>query len=128
MLHIEELEIESNDSVSFLMHFYIQTQNPERYFLGGLLQNLEYHSIKCGLHLVYNRAMSGTDEIYCKRDWRRHLHECSLAQETFNPYIIGNSLRNLRENRKKTQMEVAGALGICNSHYARLECSMRGMS
>lgn len=35
MLHIEELEIESNDSVSFLMHFYIQTQNPERYFLGG---------------------------------------------------------------------------------------------
>lgn len=50
------------------------------------------------------------------------------AQETFNPYTIGNSLRNLRENRKKTQMEVAGALGICNSHYARLEGGMRGMS
>ena len=50
------------------------------------------------------------------------------AQETFNPYTIGNSPRNLRENRKKTQMEVAGALGICNSHYARLEGSMRGMS
>lgn len=51
-----------------------------------------------------------------------------VAQETFNPYTIGNSLRNLRENRKKTQMEVAGALGICNSHYARLEGGMRGMS
>ncbi len=25
------LEIESNDSVSFFMHFYIQTQNPERH-------------------------------------------------------------------------------------------------
>ena len=128
MLHIEELEIESNDSVSFFNALLYSDSKSRTIFFGGLLQNLEYHSIKCGLHLVYNRAMSGTDEIYCKRDWRRHLHECSLAQETFNPYIIGNSLRNLRENRKKTQMEVAGALGICNSHYARLECSMRGMS
>lgn len=50
------------------------------------------------------------------------------AQETFNPYTIGNFLRNLHENRKKTQMEVAGALGICNSHYARLEGGMCGMS
>lgn len=26
------------------------------------------------------------------------------VQETFNQYTIGNSLRNLRENRKKTQI------------------------
>ena len=78
MVHIEELEIESNDSVSFFNAF-LYSDSKSRTTFGVLLQNLEYHSIKCGLHLVYNRAMSGTDEIYCKRNGRRHLHECSCS-------------------------------------------------
>ena len=47
MLHIEELEIESNDSVSFFDAFLYSDSKSRTIFFGGLLQNLEYHSIKC---------------------------------------------------------------------------------
>lgn len=46
----------------------------------------------------------------------------------FDPIIIGDSLRKLRENRKMTQMDVVHALEVSYCHYARIEEGVRGMS
>lgn len=43
-------------------------------------------------------------------------------------FVIGNKLRDLREARGLTQMEVILALGISYNHYAKIEEGMRGMS
>lgn len=46
----------------------------------------------------------------------------------FDPIIIGDSLRKLREKKKLTQMDVVQALGMSYCHYARIEEGVRGMS
>lgn len=43
-------------------------------------------------------------------------------------FVIGNKLRELRENKQVTQLQVVEALDISYSHYARLEEGIRGMS
>lgn len=43
-------------------------------------------------------------------------------------FLIGNKLRELRENKQVTQLQVVEALDISYSHYARLEEGIRGMS
>ena len=51
-----------------------------------------------------------------------------LNRVKFDPYIIGNNLRDLREEKNLTQMEVAEKLDISSGHYARIEEGARGMS
>ncbi len=34
---------------------------------------------------------------------------------------IGNRLKELRKERSETQVQVANAIGMCDSHYKRLE-------
>ncbi len=43
-------------------------------------------------------------------------------------YKIGNKLRDLREKKNVTQLQVVEALGISYNHYAKIEEGMRGMS
>lgn len=43
-------------------------------------------------------------------------------------FTIGNNLRELREAKAVTQMEVVEALGVSYTHYAKIEEGIRGMS
>lgn len=45
-----------------------------------------------------------------------------------DPFIIGNNLRELREQKELTQMELAKKVGVSYDHYAKIEQGMRGMS
>ena len=42
--------------------------------------------------------------------------------------VIGNNLRELRDARRMTQLQVVSALDITYNHYAKIEEGMRGMS
>ena len=43
-------------------------------------------------------------------------------------FTIGNNLRELREQKRVTQMQVVDVLGVSYTHYAKIEEGMRGMS
>ena len=43
-------------------------------------------------------------------------------------FTIGNNLRELREQKRVTQMQVVDVLGVSYTHYAKIEQRMRGMS
>ena len=43
-------------------------------------------------------------------------------------FTIGNNLRELREQKRVTQMQVVDVLGVSYTHYATIEEGMRGMS
>lgn len=45
-----------------------------------------------------------------------------------NLFVIGNKLRELREEKKVTQLQVVEALDISYTHYAKIEEGIRGMS
>ena len=42
-------------------------------------------------------------------------------------FTIGNNLRELREQKRVTQMQVVDVLGVSYTHYAKIEEGMRGM-
>lgn len=42
-------------------------------------------------------------------------------------YIIGNNIRDLREQKQLTKMKVVNDLGISYTHYAKIEEGMRNM-
>lgn len=42
--------------------------------------------------------------------------------------VIGNNLRELRDARRMTQLQVVSELDISYNHYAKIEEGMRGMS
>ncbi len=45
-----------------------------------------------------------------------------------NLFVIGNKLRELREKKRVTQMQVVEALDVSYTHYAKIEEGVRGMS
>lgn len=45
-----------------------------------------------------------------------------------NLFVIGNKLRELREEKKVTQLQVVEELDISYTHYAKIEEGIRGMS
>ncbi len=47
---------------------------------------------------------------------------------TVNYMVIGNNLRDLRDAKKMTQLQVVSKLDISYNHYAKIEQGMRGMS
>lgn len=42
-------------------------------------------------------------------------------------FTIGNNLRELREQKRVTQMQVVDVLGVSHTHYAKIEEDVRGM-
>lgn len=46
----------------------------------------------------------------------------------FRASRLGNNLRELREQKRVTQMQVVDVLGVSYTHYAKIEEGMRGMS
>ena len=51
-----------------------------------------------------------------------------VSRTKFDPYVIGNNIRDLREKRKMTQMKAAEEMDMSLCHYARIEEGSKGMS
>ena len=51
-----------------------------------------------------------------------------VSRIKFDPYVIGNNIRDLREKRKMTQMKAAEEMDMSLCHYARIEEGSKGMS
>ena len=51
-----------------------------------------------------------------------------MGSKDIDLFKIGDNIRNLREERKLTQLQVVSALGISYCHYARIEQGKRSMS
>ena len=44
-----------------------------------------------------------------------------VSRTKFDPYVIGNNIRDLRGKRKMTQMKAAEEMDMSLCHYARIE-------
>lgn len=51
-----------------------------------------------------------------------------VSRTKFDPYVIGDNIRDLREKRKMTQMKAAEEMDMSLCHYARIEEGSKGMS
>ena len=51
-----------------------------------------------------------------------------VSRTKFDPYVIGNNIRDLRGKRKMTQMKAAEEMDMSLCHYARIEEGSKGMS
>lgn len=51
-----------------------------------------------------------------------------VSRTKFDPYVIGNNIRDLREKRKMTQMKADEEMDMSLCHYARIEEGSKGMS
>ena len=50
-----------------------------------------------------------------------------MSRTKFDPYVIGNNIRDLREKRKMTQMKAAEEMDMSLCHDARIEEGSKGM-
>ena len=62
----------------------------------------------------------------CRR--RRAFKMSDIETTDVDMFTIGNNLRELREQKRVTQMQVVDVLGVSYTHYAKIEEGMRGMS